>query len=270
MDHQVFEKFRSIVYEHSGIFLNETKEAMVASRLAKRMRILGIKHYEEYLQFLLQDQSGDEIINFLDVIATNVTSFFREPEHFDFLGDLITTWIGQRKERIRIWSAAASTGQEPYSIAITAFIVAGAQAKDIRILATDISTKALRAAQIGEHSSPTLDNVPDSIKAKFFVKKRVGEETIYCIKEQIRNLVIFKRINLAYPPFTIPQKLDIVFCRNVMIYFDSIVRTRLIAEMYRLLNPGGYLIVGHAESLACIKTDFICLKPSIYQKPYKT
>lgn len=267
MNHDVFNAFRSIVYEHSGIFLNETKEAMVAARITKRMRVLGISDYQEYLDFLLRDQTGDEIVKFLDVIATNVTSFFREPEHFDFLGDVISQWLSQGYEDVRIWSAAASTGQEPYSIAMTLLIVAGSRANRMRILATDISTKALSIAKSGEYADTALDNVPDSIRSQFFIKRQVGEQTVYRVKEYIRRLILFNRINLARPPFAVPPKLDIIFCRNVMIYFDNIVRSRLLNEMYRLLKPGGYLLVGHAESLACIKTDFVCLKPSIYQKP---
>ncbi|MCX8042910.1 MAG: protein-glutamate O-methyltransferase CheR [Desulfobacterota bacterium] len=267
MDRHVFDTFRSIVYEHSGIYLNETKEAMITARIAKRMRVLGINDYQHYLQFLLHDQTGDEIVKFLDVIATNVTSFFREPEHFDVLGDLISQWIMNGRDRIRIWSAASSTGQEPYSIAMTAILAAGSRAQSIRILATDISTKALNIAKAGVYSSLLLEGVPNSVRSQFFIKKKSNNEVLYQIKDFVRKMVLFKRLNLSKPPFFLQTHIDIIFCRNVMIYFDNIVRTRLINELYRLLNPGGYLFVGHAESLACIKTDFTCLKPSIYQKP---
>lgn len=267
MEHRVFEKFRSIVYEHSGIFLNETKEAMVAARIAKRMRQLNIQEHEDYLTYLLNDTTGDEIIRFLDVISTNVTSFFRESEHFELLGELISQWLTQGKTRLRFWSAAASTGQEPYSIAMTILIATGSRSADIRILATDISTRALAVAKNGEYSEVLLASVPDSLKNKYFFRKRSKDEVIYCINDYVRRLVVFKRLNLAQTPFPIHTGLDAIFCRNVMIYFDTAVRSRLLGELYRLLNPGGYLFTGHAESLACMKTDFVCLRPSIYQKP---
>jgi len=182
MDQKVFQKFREIVYENSGIYLNETKEAMVSSRISKRMRVLGIDDYNQYLQYLLDDATGDEITEFLDVISTNVTSFFRENEHFEFLGELISAWISRGRKRVRIWSAAASTGEEPYSIAITILIAAGTQAADMRILATDISTKALTIAREGVYSETALENVPVSLKEKYFIFKKNGDTTKYAAK----------------------------------------------------------------------------------------
>lgn len=266
MDIKVFQKFREIVYENSGISLNETKEAMVSSRISKRMRILGIDDYKRYLQYLLDDKTGDEITKFLDVISTNVTSFFRENEHFEFLGELISAWVAQGKKRVRIWSAAASTGEEPYSIAMTILLAAGTQAADMRILATDISTKALTTAREGVYSDTALSNVPDSLKDRFFLHKKNDNQTMYIAKEYLRRMIVYKRLNLAKPPFPMRGQIDVVLCRNVMIYFDRTIRARLVAEIYRLLNPGGYLMTGHAESLTSLKTDFICLRPSIYQK----
>lgn len=238
----------------------------MSSRIAKRMRILGIDDYNQYLQYLLDDDSGDEITRFLDVISTNVTSFFREPEHFEFLGEFISDNLAKGKKRVRIWSAAASTGEEPYSIAMTVLIAAGTQAADMRILGTDISTKALTAAREGKYSTAAMDKVPDSLKSRFFLSLKDGDNAIYIANEYIKRMIVFKRLNLAKPPFPMQGQMDIIFCRNVMIYFDNDVRTRLIHELYRLLKPGGYLLTGHAESLTCVKTDFTCLRPSIYQK----
>ena len=266
MDHQTFDKFREIVYDNSGIALNDTKEAMVSARIAKRMRILGFDTHQQYLQFLLTEESGNEITHFLDVISTNVTSFFRESSHFDFLASVMTKWFDKGKQRIRIWSAAASTGEEPYSIAMTMLECSGTRNVDMRILATDISTSALVKAQKGVYSSATLDGVQDSYKKRFFVSEKQNNEFYYKANDQLKKMIVFRRLNLSSPPFPMTGQLDMVFCRNVMIYFDTSVRTRLVNEIYRLLKPSGYLLTGHAEGLTSIKTELKCLEPSIYQK----
>jgi len=266
MDRTTFLKFKEIVYENSGITLNDTKEAMVSSRILKRMRLLGLTNHKQYLEFLLNDNTGDEITKFLDVISTNVTSFFREYEHFEFLGELVADWIAKGKNRIRIWSAASSTGEEPYSIAITLLVAAAEKKVDMRILATDISTKVLSKAREGVYPAALMKNIPDSLRQKYFTAKKEACETLFSVSNSIRSMVVFKRLNLSQPPFPMSGRLDLVFCRNVMIYFDTEIRSRLVSEIYRLLNPGGYLLTGHAESLTSLKTDFKCLRPSIYQK----
>ena len=266
MDHQTFNKFREIVYDNSGIALNDTKEAMVSARIAKRMRILGFDTHQQYLQFLLAEESGNEITHFLDVISTNVTSFFRESSHFEFLASVMAKWIAKGKQRIRIWSAAASTGEEPYSIAMTMLETSGTRNMDMRILATDISTSALAKAQKGVYVSTTLEGFPDSYKKRFFVCEKQHNDSFYTATNQLKNMIVFRRLNLSRPPFPMTGQLDMVFCRNVMIYFDASVRTRLVNEIYRLLKPSGYLLTGHAEGLTSIKTELKCLEPSIYQK----
>jgi chemotaxis protein methyltransferase CheR len=266
MDHQTFNRFREIVYVNSGIALNDTKEAMVSARIAKRMRAIGLETHEQYLQFLLQEESGHEITHFLDVISTNVTSFFREPSHFDFLAKNVSHWLATGKDRIRIWCAAASTGEEPYSIAMTLLDAAGGRHIDMRILATDISTSALSQAQKGIYSRSALDGVPELYKRRFFVRQKQNNEIVYGVNDVLKNIIVFRRLNLSKPPFPMTGRLDIVFCRNVMIYFDNSVRSRLVHEIHRLLIPSGYLLTGHAEGLTSIKTELRCLEPSIYQK----
>ena len=268
MDYTTFDKFREIVYANSGIALNDTKEAMVSARIAKRMRALGLTTHQQYLKFLLKEESGSEITQFLDVISTNVTSFFREPSHFDFLSSIAAKWIEKGKHRIRIWSAAASTGEEPYSIAMTLLNCCGQRALDIRILATDISTSALAAAQAGAYSTAVMDGIPEHFKKRFFTREKQKEEVRYRVHDQLKNMIVFRRMNLSNPPFPMTGQLDMVFCRNVMIYFDNSVRTRLVSEIHRLLKPSGYLVTGHAEGLTSIKTELKCLEPSIYQKQH--
>lgn len=266
MDAATFQKFRRIVHEHSGIYLNNTKQAMVSARIAKRMRILGIGNQRDYLDMLVNDKTGDEITKFLDVISTNVTSFFREEEHFEFLGERLTEWIRQGKKKLRIWSAASSTGEEPYSIVMTVLAASIEKKFDFKVLATDISTRALAEASNGCYPETIMNSVPDSFKKRFFNKSKQDNGLYYQVRDTLKEHVLFRRLNLSKPPFPMKGRLDMVFCRNVMIYFNDETRTRLLSEIFRLLNPEGYLITGHAESLASIKTEFKCIKPSIYMK----
>lgn len=266
MDHQTFDKFREIVYANSGIALNDTKHAMVSARIAKRIRALGLASHQQYLQFLLQDETGNEITHFLDVISTNVTSFFREPSHFDFLASVTANWLARGKHKIRIWSAAASTGEEAYSVAMTLLDACGHRAVDMRILATDISTSALSKAQAGLYPAAVIDGVPAAFRQRFLVREKNNSEVVYRVHEQVKKMIVFRRMNLSCPPFPMKGQLDMVLCRNVMIYFDNSVRHRLVSEIYRLLNPSGYLLTGHAEGLTSIQSALKCLEPSIYQK----
>ncbi len=267
MDTQTFQKFREIVFKHSGINLNETKQAMVSSRIAKRMRVFGLQNPKEYLNYLIKDSGGDEIIHFLDVISTNVTSFFREPEHFVFLSEKLAEQIKGGKKKIRIWCAASSTGEEPYTLAMTLLSAAQGHKIDLKILATDISTRVLAKAQSGIYQEELLSKVPKQLQQRYF-KRSMQENNKQCFAaiDEMKKLILFRRLNLSKPPFPMKGQLDFVFCRNVMIYFNNETRNRLVAEIHRLLNPGGYLFTGHAESLTSSTTDLKCIKPSIYQK----
>ncbi len=266
MEKKIFNELRNIVYEHSGINLNKTKEAMVASRIAKRMRILGITAHGDYLKYLLSDTSGDEISKFLDVISTNVTSFFREHEHFEYLAEKVTDWVRAGQKKIRIWSAASSTGEEPYTIVMTVLDAAANDSIDFKILATDISTRVLAQAQSGEYLDDHMEKVPDHLKKKYFAKKKIADGCVYTASQTLKRCILFRRLNLSQTPFPMKGNLDAVFCRNVMIYFNNSTRGKLVGEIYRLLKPGGLLFTGHAESLTSLETQFKCLRPSIYQK----
>ncbi|MEN6624718.1 MAG: CheR family methyltransferase [Candidatus Sumerlaeia bacterium] len=265
MEASTFNRFRSIVYEHSGIALGEGKEALVSARIGKRLRALNIADHKAYLKYVEQDASGEEIVQLLDAISTNVTHFFREPAHFDFVKETVAVWAGQGQTRMRFWSAACSTGEEPYSLAITLREALGARGADAKILATDISTRVLSAARSGVFESDKLKNVAPALREKYF-RPVEGHPHGRIAREELRNMMVFRRMNLAKPPFPMRGPLDIVFCRNVMIYFDNDVRKALLNEILRLLKPGGYLIVGHAESLTGMIADLKAVRPSIYVK----
>jgi len=265
MDHATFDRFRKIVYENSGIALGEGKEALVCARIGKRKRILDIPDDRAYLRYIEQDDSREEIVQLLDVISTNVTHFFREPAHFDFIMETVIAWTARGQRRLRLWSAACSTGEEPYSLAVTLHEALGGRGADVKILATDISTRVLNLAREGIYSLEKLKQVSAERRERFFCKTPARPDC-FAVRDELRSLMVFRRLNLATPPFPMHGPLDIILCRNVMIYFDNIVRTRLLAEAYRLLKPGGYLIVGHAESLTGLMSDFKSVKPSIYIK----
>ncbi len=266
MNARTFEKFREVVYARSGISLGPQKAALVSARVGKRMRALRLENHEDYLDYLLHDETGNELVQFLDAISTNVTSFFREPKHFEFLAETLRKWHAKGQKRFRIWSAASSTGEEPYSIAMTVLEALGSRGMDVRVLATDISTRVLESCLCGEYEAGKLDTVPETYRSRYFEVLRDGSATRFRVREMLKNLVVFRRLNLSEPPFPMRGPLDVVFCRNVMIYFDNCVRGRLLDEVYRLLKPGGYLMVGHAESLTGMMSEFRTIQPSVYVK----
>jgi chemotaxis protein methyltransferase CheR len=265
-DKSIFNRFRKIVYEKSGISLGPGKTALVSARVSKRMRALNIEEPRAYLRYLMNDTSGDELVQLLDVISTNVTSFFREPDHFEFLAEIVQDWLRGGLRSLRIWSAAASTGEEPYSIAMTLLEQSAAADVDLRILATDISTRVLRASREGRYEMAQVEAVPQALRAKYFDRLNENGSVVFSARVNLKSLITFRRLNLSRPPFAMKGPFDVIFCRNVMIYFDDSVRQRLVDEMHRLLRNGGFLLVGHSESLVGISSDFRMVKPAVYVK----
>lgn len=262
MKTKTFEKFKALIYQKSGITLGPHKVALVSSRIAKRMRTLNMDDHEEYFKHVVNDQTSEELVHLLDTISTNVTSFFREDAHFEVLADLVRQWDVRNKPAFRIWCAASSTGEEPYTIAVSVLEALGGHHPDFRILATDISTRVLDTARAGEYPASKLDPVPRAIREKYFERNGGG----YRIKADVRRIISFHRLNLSETPFPMKGPMDAVFCRNVMIYFDTAVRTRLLQEVHRLLKPGGYLMIGHSENLTGLNVRFNVVKPAVYIK----
>lgn len=267
MDKLTFTRFQRIVYEKSGIWLREGKEALVAARVGKRMRALGIDDHRKYLRYLMADSSGDETIHFLDVISTNVTGFFRERDHFDFLASTLRTWAAAGQRRFRFWSAACATGEEPYSMAMTILELPELGGADVKILATDLSTRALQKCQEATYNKERMQTVHPALRQRYFFRHRdAKKEVIYTATDQLATPIVFKRLNLSHTPYPMRGPFDFVFCRNVMIYFDREMCLRLLNEIHRLLRPGGFLMAGHAESMTCSLGNFRFVKPSIYMK----
>ncbi|MDG5816630.1 protein-glutamate O-methyltransferase [Chitinispirillales bacterium ANBcel5] len=262
MEQKYFKKLCDFIYEQSGISLTEKKEALVNTRISKRMRAHGIDNVKEYIDLITNDSSGNEIIQLLDVISTNVTHFFRENVHFEFLTEKMKEWLSEGNRRFRFWSAGCSSGEEPYSLAITLSEVIGENNIDTKILATDISTRILEKANNGVYESDKVANVPKLYKSRYFI----NNTNVFSVKDSIRSTIVFRRLNLSKVPFPMNGPMDVIFCRNVMIYFDNYIREKLIKEFYRLLKPGGYLFVGHSESLTGLLSGMKAVKPSIYIK----
>ena len=262
METSTFRRFCAIAYEKAGITLGDSKEALVEARVGRRMRALGLVHEKEYLIRLEKDSTGEEIVQFLDVISTNHTSFFREPDHFEFLRTVLADWRREGMRRLRVWSAASSTGEEPYTIAFTIADTLENAVVDWRILATDISTKVLAKAEAGVFDDSKLTGLARGELNRFF--ERGPDKDKHTVQPEMRAKITFRRLNLVTPPYPMRGPFDIIFCRNVMIYFDQAVRQRVISGMERLLRPGGYLLIGHAEALSGVRTELRMIRPSVF------
>jgi chemotaxis protein methyltransferase CheR len=230
------------------------------------MNELGIDKHQAYIDHVKADKTGTEVIKLLDAISTNVTHFFREPDHFDTLRDIVDGWFGEGQDRIRVWCSASSTGQEPYTISMSLSEIPQARTKNVRILATDISTRALGRAKEGNYSTEEIEKIPLGLLNKYFVKEKSGNVVRHQVKADQKKMVLFGRLNLSEFPFPMKGPLDVIFCRNVMIYFNNELRVKIIGEFERLLKVGGYLMVGHSESLAGYVGNFQMLRPSVFVK----
>lgn len=266
MEPRVFNRLCAIAHEVAGIHLRAGKEPLVAARVARRLRALGLHSERDYLRYLEIDESGDELTHFLDAISTNFTSFFREEDHFLFLGEWLRATPDLVRGEMRLWSAAASTGEEPYSLALVLLDSLQPHTTEFRILATDISTVALTKAVAGVYDEKAMEPVPRALRVKHFERLGTICPGSYTVKPQVKNHIVFRRLNLSSPPFPMKGPFHAVFCRNVMIYFDLMTRQSLVSEIERLLIPGGYLFIGHSETLTGIRTTLRLIKPSIYQQ----
>lgn len=261
-----YDQIRTLLYDESGISLGDNKQSLVISRLSKRLRELEIDSFGGYYDLVSQDSSGEEFTRMLDLLSTNKTDFFREPKHFDYLREHILPGL-EREKRIRIWSSACSTGEEPYTIAITLHeSLKNAASWDCGILASDISTRVLAHAAAGLYTEERINTVAPDVARRSFLKGRGTSAGLFKVKPHLSKVIKFRRLNLMDDSFPIKSPLDLIFCRNVMIYFDRQTQERLVAKFYRYLKPGGHLFIGHSESLQWLKHDFVTMAPTIYRK----
>ena len=269
-----YEFIRKLVYERSRINLGPDKRELVTARLNKRLRATNIESISEYCRYLQQQKDEEELGHLIDVISTNHTYFFREKEHFDFLYNHALPEMVKRKDTERwshfsVWSAASSSGEEPYSIAITVaeYMRKNNSSWPWRVEATDISHKILQKARIGVYKEETVSKVPKDIVQTYFQKGFGPQEGNYRVKPTLAEMVTFRQLNLLEGEPPGKDLFNVIFCRNVMIYFDHPTQSELVARLVRRLVPGGYLMVGHSESLTSIQHGLTTVKPAIYRKP---
>ena len=261
-----FDRFRTLIYDESGISLGQQKQSLLESRLSKRLRELGLETFSQYYDKVTGDPTQEEFTRMLDLISTNKTDFFRESKHFDFLREVILPELMPEK-RIRIWSSACSTGEEPYTIAITLFeAVQNPREWDFKILASDLSTRVLAKAASGVYDEERFQSMSPDMLSRHFLRGRGDSMGRFKVKPHLASMIRFRRLNLMDDNFPIRNPLDLIFCRNVMIYFDRPTQETLVNKFHRYLKPGGYLFIGHSESLQWVSHPFMSLAPTIYQK----
>jgi len=258
-----FKKFAKLIYDESGIFLKDTKLTLLSNRLRKRLQALKLAEFSEYNEYLLSLSQSDKKKEYellLDVVSTNETYFFRNERQFEALSMVCLPELARVKKNrhLRIWSAACSTGEEPYTIAICILeLMQLFNGWQIEILATDIAPSVLEFGQIGTYSGRRIEKVPPDFLAKYFNQNSQNPEE-FTVKNDLKHLVNFSYHNFFKNPF--PKEIDIIFCRNVMIYFDKKHQIELIAKFYRSIVDQGYLFIGHSETLHSISEDFIYQK----------
>ncbi|KKM45446.1 hypothetical protein LCGC14_1560850 [marine sediment metagenome] len=264
-----FSEISVLVKELCGINLHQGKKELVKARLNKRLRTLGMPSYDAYIDFVRNDASGAELTMMLDALSTNLTGFFREPDHFDHLRDhVLTQWArgGDRTKPLRIWSAGCSSGEEPYTIAISVCEkLADRPFSDAKILATDLSTRVLAAGRKGVYPGERLQAVPPQLRAKHFTCVETRPDKLFRVNDTLRRLVHFAKLNLM-DPWPMRGPFDAIFCRNVMIYFDKDTQGRLVQRFWQLLAPRGRMFIGHSESLAGVRHRFRYVQPTVYEK----
>ncbi len=264
-----YQKLAQLVYRLAGIHLGESKKELLRARLAKRLRHLGCRDVKDYILRLESDSSGQELVSFLDVITTNKTDFFREPQHFEFLAREILPKLDKLcgpGTPLRIWSAACSTGEEPYTLAMVLKENGSLwERRGVFLLASDLSTKVLEQAKRGVYANERVADLPRQILTRYFQRGTNAWEGHVRIRPDLRQMAQFKRINLM-DDFESEKSFHLIFCRNVMIYFDKPTQERLVEKFFHCLVPGGYLFVGHSESLTGIRHRLGFVRPAVYRR----
>ncbi len=264
---QEFLKFSSYIRTNFGISLSNKKISFLTSRLGNLLEKSNFQNFSDYYNFVTKDSSGEAIIEMINKITTNYTYFYREEKHFEYLKNQVLPYIQEKEKNtrdFRIWSAGCSSGEEPYALQMILKDFFGNDVRhwDTNLLATDISTKALIKAQNGIYPNESIEKIPTLWKKKYFTKH---DEEHVSIAPDIKKEIIFKRFNLMNE-FPFKKKFHIIFCRNVMIYFDNQTKIDLINKFYKFTEPGGYLFIGHSESVDRNNSEYKYLQPAIYRK----
>jgi len=263
-----FYKLANFIKANYGINLSEKKKALVVGRLQNLLIEKNFNSFSQYIDYVMEDKTGEAVRTLISKITTNHTYFMREPDHFHFFKNTVLPYLCEQAKNtrdLRIWSAGCSSGEEPYTLAMIIADFFGSEKVlwDTKILATDISTKVLEQAKKGIYSNESLQNLPESWKDKYF--QRISNEKSV-IADNIKNEVIFRIFNLMNTSLPFKKKFHVIFCRNVMIYFDAATKRDLVNRFYEHTEQGGYLFIGHSESLNREETKYKYIMPAVYRK----
>lgn len=268
-----FERLSRLVYDYCGIKLPPQKKSMLEARLRKRLRHLKLKSFEDYCDFLFGHGGIEqELISLIDVVTTNKTDFFREAAHFDFLvahalPALTALGAGSEREPLHVWSAGCSTGEEPYTMAMVLSEYARLhEGFRFTILASDISTQVLDKARLGIYAAEKVVPVPEPLKKRYLLKSRDPAHSQVRVVPELRALVSFQRLNFMEERFAVPESIDVIFCRNVIIYFDRPTQQALLQRFCQHLSPGRYIFMGHSETLHGMNLPLVQVAPSVYRR----
>ena len=270
MGNREFASLSRFIYEQCGIKMPEAKKTMLEGRLQKRLRHLGLKSFADYIDYLFGPEGMErELVPMIDLVTTNKTDFFREPDHFDYLRDrVLPEWCERYPlRRLLVWSAGCSTGQEPYTLAmVLSDFAALHKGFDFQILATDISTRVLEQARRAVYSESVLDPVPPVMKSRYLLRSKDRTSGLARIVPELRAKLKLRRLNFLDEDFGLREHLDIIFCRNVIIYFDRQTQTRLLQKFYSHLRMGGHIFMGHSETLSGLDVKLVSVAPTVYRK----
>jgi len=266
-----FLRLKEFIYQECGIKITEAKRTMLEARLQKRLRLLGFASFNQYCDYLFSPNGlAEELVNMIDVVTTNKTDFFREPTHFEYLTRSALPELlkaGCEKRRIILWSAGCSSGEEPYTLAIVMEeFVKDHHEMDFSILATDIYTRVLEKARMAVYDEERIGPIPMELRKKYLLKSKESKNRVYRVAPELRQRVRFGRLNFMDGDFGFKEQIDVVFCRNVIIYFDKPTQERLLNRFCKCLSPDGYLFMGHSETLLGMEVPLTQMAPTVYRK----
>ena len=258
-----FSRLKQFIYDECGINITDAKRTMLETRLQKRLKQLSISSFSEYCDYLFSQKGReDELTHMIDQVTTNKTDFFREPAHFDYLTRKVLPEITRSRRPVTIWSAGCSSGEEPYTLAM----VLKEYGCDFIVLATDISTKVLDKAKLAVYDTERVDPIPDPLRRKYLLKSKDPAKKLYRVVPELREHVRFRRLNFMEGDFGFREPIDVIFCRNVIIYFDKVTQERLLNSFCRYLAPRGYLFMGHSETLLGMDVPLTPVAPTVYRR----
>jgi chemotaxis protein methyltransferase CheR len=263
-----FMKLKEFIYSESGIKITDVKKTMLEARLQKRLRGLGLQSFSQYCDYLFSPEGiEDELAHMIDQVTTNKTDFFREPAHFDYLTSRVLPELVRSKKRVVIWSAGCSSGEEPYTLAMVMMGCADSREKvDFLILATDISTRVLEMARLAIYAQERIAPIPAALQNKYLLRSKDKAKNLYRVAPELRKHVQFRRLNFMNDDFGFREEVDIIFCRNVIIYFDKPTQERLLNKFCKCLSPDGYIFMGHSETLLGMDVPLVQVAPTVYRR----